>query len=958
MKLRRKLYTLFLVLSLALLAGASVVGPKLRPDRRPTARLYKERAQHVAAARQSQSSVSGIESGSAVIQDYTQRAPAPVEERARVRRTKVSIRQPAQPSTSHPSPLAKSASKQGELAVSIQSLAESKEPYSKHKEPGPTDPGGALRFRHLQMQDENGEIPQDGMEKARQHVKMMKAEKLKRVKAQSQLNAQSQTEAEPQVGILAAGVEPDSWTWLGPGNVGGRIRSIIIHPTAPDNMWVGSVTGGIWRTTNAGVSWFPVNDFQANLAVSTMVINPAFPGTMYAGTGEGLWPVISQNSYIDAVQGAGVYQSVDGGLTWNLLANTNPAAAALPGCGLGTTPCPAFWFFVNRLAISPDGNTLLAATNGGIAQSTNAGTTWIQRTANRAADIEFRPDNSSRAMIGELGAARFSLNSGQTWTAATFNPAVTSGGRVELATSPGNASIVYASVNQNSGEIYRSNDGGQSYTRVNTGNNFLGTQGDYDNALWLNPQDPDTVIVGGIHLWRGRYSQPNLPLTQISDGSLNGDGTPRSAHADHHIIVSHPGFNNNTNRAAYFGNDGGLYRADAAAVTLTTGWTELNNNLGITQFYGAAGNPATGVIVGGTQDNGTLRFANNTEGWTSTFGNDGGYCASDPTDANFFYGESQNLAVHRSTNGGMSAANIFAGITDANNGATTNFIAPLVLDTVDPNTLLAGGISLWRSQNVKDTTPTWRRIKNPIAGNIPISAIAISPNTSSLVLVGHNDGSIFRTLGGTLADPTGTWTQIDTAVLPNRMVTRLVIDTSRGVNWFYATFGGFAGDSIWRSTDNGASWADITGNGVTGLPAVPVRTLAFHPVNSNLLYVGTEIGIFTSEDAGANWEPTQDGPANVSVDELFWMGGDLIAATHGRGLYRASGGVYVNCSYNGPEDGSIGRPFNTVTEAVNATNRYRAVWIFAGTCSEPFTLPIDKRLELRSLGGAATLRRP
>ncbi|MGH9943685.1 MAG: WD40/YVTN/BNR-like repeat-containing protein, partial [Pyrinomonadaceae bacterium] len=633
-----------------------------------------------------------------------------------------------------------------------------------------------------------------------------------------------------------------------------------------------------------------------------------------------------------------------------------------------------------RLAISPNGANLLAATSnvsdaagnllsqGGIWRSTDGGATWSRRTNVAAVDVDFLANDSNRAIVGELGSARSSLDGGQTWTAATFTPAIANGGtaatngRVEMANARF-TSLVYATVNQNNGEVYRSNDGGQSYTRVNTGTNFFlgggGNQGWYDNTIWLNPSDPDTVIVGGIFLWRGRYAQPNLPLTQISNASA------ASAHPDQHIIVAHPGFNNTTNRIVYFGNDGGIYRTNdvnAAPAGTSINYVELNNNLGITQFYGAAGNAASGVIIGGTQDNGTQRFTGNAEGWTSTNGADGGYCAADPTDANFFFGESQNLGVFRSTNGGQSAGAINAGIGDAvcpaGTTCRTNFIAPLVLDPNDPNILLAGGWSLWRSQDAKAPTPAWSAIKAPIAGN-PISAIAVSPLTSSLILVGHNNGDIFRTLGGTLANPTNTWTKIDTAALPNRFVTRLVIDTSRGVNWFYATFGGFAGDNIWRSTDNGQTWTDITGTGATGLPNVPVRTLVFHPTNSNLLYAGTEIGIFTSEDAGANWEPTQDGPANVSVDELFWMGGDLVAATHGRGLYRASGGVYVRCGPQPPfENGTITFPFNTVTEAINATNRYRAVWVFAGTCAEPFALPIGKRLELRSIGGPATLRRP
>ena len=802
---------------------------------------------------------------------------------------------------------------------------------------GPTDAAGALHFRRVQMQDEKGEIPPDGLEKARQQVTLMKAAQRKRLEALRKSGKQ------PPLGTQAAGIEPNSWTWRGPGNIGGRIRSIVINPTNPNNMWVGSVTGGIWRTFDGGNSWFPVNDFLANLAVSAMAINPSNPSVLYAGTGEGLWPIVGGSNFLDAVQGTGIFRSADSGATWNLLASTNNAN----------------FFFVNRLAISPDGNTILAATQTGIWRSTDGGANWSQRTLNLTADVEFRPGDSTRAMLGELGTARFSLDGGQTWTAATFSPVVNNGGRIELATSSGNASIVYAAVTQNNGEIYRSSDGGQSYIRVNTGNNFFsggaGNQGNYTNALWLNPQDPDTVIVGGVHLWRGRYVQPTLVLTQISDGT-------DSPHADHHIIVNHPGFNNTTNRIVFFGNDGGIFRADdVATVNDSSGWVERNNTLGITQFYGAAGNAASGVIVGGTQDNGTLRFSGDTEGWTSTFGNDGGYAAADPTDPNFFYGESQYLAVHRSTNGGVSSNNIFAGIADANNSSNTNFAAPLVLDPNNPSTFLAGGISLWRSTDVKNSTPSWTAIKNPLPpnanGNIKISAIAVSPVTSSFILVGHNDGRIFRTLNGTDVSPT--WTQISGAPLPSRMVTRLTIDATRATNWIYATFGGFSADNVYRTTDNGTTWVDVTGSGATGLPNVPVRTLVFHPTDPNLLYVGTEIGIFTSEDAGANWEPSQDGPANVSVDELFWMGGDLIAATHGRGVYRASGGIYVDKNSPWPEQlGTSDRPFKTVTQGKNAATVYQPVWIRPGNYNETMTINNINGLELRALGGTVTIGSP
>lgn len=807
----------------------------------------------------------------------------------------------------------------------------------------PDQPDEAAKFRRMQMQDENGLIPPDGYEKARQHVRLMRFAQAESIKTKRQ---------DPKV----AGIEPDSWEWLGPGNIGGRIRSIVIHPINTNRMWVGSVSGGIWRTTNSGTSWAPVDDFMANLAVTTIVINPANTNEMYAGTGEGF-------GNIDSIRGAGVFRSTDGGVTWDQLASTS-----------GPVNGPD-WFFVNRLAISPNGSTLLAATNTGIWRSTDDGAMWNPEQANVCWDIDFHPSNNSLAIAGGAGVARYSNDGGDTWTAATFkinasdpNPVLLNGGRVEVAYAPGTPSTVYASVNLNDGEIYKSTDGGQNYSRVNTGNNFfLGSnnQGWYDNVIWVNPQNSNFVIVGGIHLWRS--TDGGTTLTRISDGS-------NSAHADHHVIVAHPAFNSTTNPKVFFGNDGGIYRTDnITTASDSSGWIELNNNLGITQFYGAAGN-SDGVIIGGTQDNGTLRYNGSTETWTRPLGADGGYCAADLTNSNYFYGETQNFGLRRSTDGAQSFAQIYCdpdhfildgmgnstgkcqngwGITDVNN--LSNFIAPFILDLNNANRLLAGGRSLWRSTNVKAAIPTWTAIKNPSPANVNISAIAVAPGNQSIIWVGHNNGDVFRTTNGTAANPT--WTQVDTnpTGLPNRFVTSLTISSSNS-NIVYVTLGGFVGDNVYRTTDAGNTWTEITGTGATGLPDVPVRALVISPIVSNYLYVGTEVGIFASEDNGATWGLPQDGPANVSVDQLFCLGGDLIAATHGRGIYRASFGIYVDRNYLGVELGTLIQPFNTVTEGVNAVTKYLPIWIKPGNYNEPMT--INKRLELRSLGGTVNIGKP
>src|SRR5205085_8393660 len=270
------------------------------------------------------------------------------------------------------------------------------------------------------------------------------------------------------------------------------------------------------------------------------------------------------------------------------------------------------------------------------------------------------------------------------------------------------------------------------------------------------------------------------------------------------------------------------------------------------------------------------------------------------------------------------------GIDDARNGA--NFIAPLTLDPNNLDTLLVGGLSLWRSRDVKTApTPTWEAIKPPASNNVPISTITVHPNTSSFILVGDNVGRIFLTLQGDVDAATvkGSWRQIS-AGLPARFVTSIAIDNTKSPSWIYATFGGFSPDNIYRSTDLGKTWRDVTGSGVTGLPDVPVRSLAIHPRNPNFLYVGTEVGIFTSEDAGATWEVPQDGPANVSVDQVFWMteefgGDDLIAVTHGRGIFIASGGIYVDPSYTGVERGTFLQPFRTLPRAISAARTYQPI---------------------------------
>ncbi len=779
------------------------------------------------------------------------------------------------------------------------------------KEAAGDHPDEALRFRQLQLQDENGEIAPDGLQKALDQMAAMNVAQAREAKASGRA-------VPPKV----AGIDPGAWTWLGPGNIGGRIRSMVIDPTNANRIWVGSVGGGIWRSTDAGVSWQPVAGFSANLAVSSMVIDPTNASVLYAGTGESFAANTGSseglNPAANGLRGNGVYKSTDAGVTWSQLPTTRPGDPAV--CGGGPAPtsgCP--WSYVNRLAISPDGSTLLAATVNGTQRSTDGGATWSATPSfsGNIQDCRFSPTNSGRAIASRPSpsAARYSTDGGQSWISATFTPPLNASaggtGRIELAYAPSNPSIVYASVdqftgaapNQTQGDIYKSLDGGQTYTRVNAsnpGNTFLGGQGGYDNVIWVNPFNPNFVVLGGINIYRS--TDGGLNWTAIANG---GNG---SAHSDHHGIFASSNFDNTSNKTVYFTNDGGIYRAnDVSTVTLTSGWQALNNTLGVTQFYGATAS-ADGVIVGGTQDNGTVRYTGDPQAWTTMFGGDGGFCAADQTDNTYFYGEYINLGIVRSNDGGASASYIYcnpvptspnggpctgAGITDAFNGA--NFIAPFILDPSNQTTMLAGGLSLWRSNDIKAAgLPTWAAVKAPTGNASPVSAITIAPNNSDFVVVGHNDGQIFLTFNATAASPN--WSKVSNGT-PARFVTRLVIDSTRSPNWIYATFGGFSSDNIYRSQDFGATWTSVAGAGATGVPSVPVRSLVINPLRADYLYVGTEIGVFASEDAGATWKVPHDGPANVSVDELFWQKNNLVAVTHGRGLYRA--GASLNWTGSG-----------------------------------------------------------
>jgi photosystem II stability/assembly factor-like uncharacterized protein len=595
-------------------------------------------------------------------------------------------------------------------------------------------------------------------------------------------------------------------------------------------------------------------------------------------------------------------------------------------------PLGGEWGAVNRIVVSPvNPNLVLAATarvnsrlQGAIMRSTDGGNSWTRillppgtvvagsnsnfGNANPPTpmDLQFDPNDANNVLAGTAnGHMYYSRDAGVTWTQTpallTQLKGRSSSARAEIAWSKSKPGSVYISLDNTPdatgarGDVWKSEDAGATWTQL-ASPKHLNEQGDYDNAIWVDPTDDTHIVVGGLDLYQSRNG--GASFDKISDWRFAFPGATQP-HADHHQIVSVPNFGPG-NFTVYVGNDGGVYRTtnifQVGPENGNTSWQNMNNGLNVTQFYGGAGSRAAGGrIVGGTQDNGSIEL-NQGLNWVRTAGGDGGFAAVDPVDDTTIYGEYVYASVHRKVGSGARQY-ICSGISEAlqNEGNTTycgadateatNFISPFILDPNDRNRMLVGANSLWASNNVKAAIPSWSAIKPPTGTKAEgrfISAIAVYARDSNVIWTGHNGGGLYKTNDGLAATPT--WTPISFASLPTSTVTRVTIDPDNP-NRVWVTYSGFAANRVWATTDGGLTWSSIHNN----LPNVTMHDIKRHPTQANWLYVGAANGVYTSENAGQTWSATNDGPNGVRVRELFWYDpSTLIAATYGRGMFRAS----------------------------------------------------------------------
>jgi photosystem II stability/assembly factor-like uncharacterized protein len=686
-----------------------------------------------------------------------------------------------------------------------------------------------------------------------------------------------------------------SWLPVGPDNIGGRIRSIAIDPVNTSVIYCGSVSGGIWKSTDAGASWFATSDMAANLVIGAIAIDPTNPNVIYAGTGEGYFN-------IDALRGAGILKSTNGGGTWALITTFGTSAVNFP-------------YYINDLYIRPDASNIIwAATNSGLFRSTNsgAGFSYIFGASNGA-----RTNRCTQIVADEFNPATFyvafgnfsrdgiykTTNGGASFTRLTGGFPAAGFYRISMAISKGDPSVLYAvltdTINYGTHSIQKTTDGGANWAPVTKptdlalGGTHLGNQGWYNNVAAVHPTDFNRVYIGGINSFRSTTGGS----TWIQSTNGYPSGFP-FMHVDQHAIAFDPV----DPSIMYFGNDGGMYKSTDGGAT----YFGINNGLAVTQFYSGAAHPSAELYYGGTQDNGTLR-SGVLPSWTESLSGDGGATAVDFNNPSTVYTEYVYLNFQRSTNSGGSWSRAMTGIPTSggqqSDGTSDRsaFIAPFVMDPTNPQALVAGTYRVYRTTN---GGTSWSAISADLTGDAGgangvgdfgsvISALAIAKENPAIIYAGTSGGDSASRVWVT-TNSGSAWTNTTKSPLPNRAVMFIAVDPTNA-NRAYVAYSGYNANTaatpghVFRTTNRGSTWTNVSGN----LPDVPVNAIALDTLNAAThIIVGTDLGIFETTNGGTSWTEQNGGLAKVAVFDLdLRPDGVLVAATHGRGMFRTTGSV-------------------------------------------------------------------
>lgn len=667
------------------------------------------------------------------------------------------------------------------------------------------------------------------------------------------------------------------------GNVmpSGRIVEMAVHPANDQTIYLASASGGVFKTTNRGQSWTNVTDgFLPTLGLGSITMDPGNPQTLYVGLGEGV-PGSHYEPY-----GSGVYRTTDGGASWSLLNSTSNIA------------------FVSDIAVFSNSTTILLAsagnisggTDSGIFRSTDSGNTFTKVVNQPAFDIDVDPANNSNVVAttkqSQTAFAQilYSTNGGQSFTAAT-TPSNNNAFRIELTR---NGNTMYALVGLNNGDlggIWKSTNGGQSWSAlplsgIPTSGDYKPGQMYYNCAIQVSPYDANTVYVGS-NLRMYKSTNGGNSWTAVTDWA--GDGLPYM-HADHHTIR----FGANTN-TVYIGNDGGFFFSQDGMATVT----ERNVGMTALQYYRMDNHPTdANALLGGLQDND--KYVRRSDGTWRHYPNSFGDCMeviAHPSSPNTFFGCNYYGSAIRITEDGSNTQWPFIrGYGSQNNGIPDqergSWVSPFFYDPRNPNTLYLGLNGVYRTTYTPGMMPTWTQIIPPDPTTTPaqMEAMTLTSGTSNRKLVGFlgrrtQAGGL--TVGLFRSNPDGTGREI--LNLPQlAWVSDLKPDPNdNNVLWMtYSDINAGGGERgrIWKSTNQGTSWTDMTNNFPRSLPATAVLV---DPNNSNTVFIGSDIGVYRSDNGGASWVYWNEGMPPAVVTDFAYFGPQrkLRVSTYGRGLF-------------------------------------------------------------------------
>ena len=634
-----------------------------------------------------------------------------------------------------------------------------------------------------------------------------------------------------------------TWFSLGPSNISGRMLDIAFDPSNSQTIYAGSAGGGLWKTTDAGVTWRPIGDNLPTLAVGAIAVIPGNPGVIIAGTGE-------PTTNYDAIYGVGILRSTDGGESWR---RTNVV----------TNPDSAHGGY-HAIEMNSRTGVIMAAGHEGLLRSVDAGATWLPvEPRGNWTDVKWRPGSSDTAYAAkEYGGLFMSTDGGITFThLAGGLPSDSSvGGLAKLAISPSNPDYVYAGLSSAAGftllGIYRSTDGGATWSLRSANPDLYQSQGYYNNTIIVDPRNPDRVFVGGFLL----YVSNDGGITWTDQWDFSQGSYP---HVDHHGIAFGPGDNGHL----WVATDGGIYELSTADT-----WIDRNQGLVTAQFYSVCQSSATkSLAYGGAQDNGMLRYVGNPS-WLFGPGGDGGVCNCDQRDAKHVYGEWESGAHFVSKDGFETWALINDGLF-----GDARFIAPVDLDPSDSERLFtATNAGIFRTL---DGGNAWQKVGD---GNDVVS-LSISPANPRWVWALERSSGIVRRSN----DGGDTWVTSQVQPFAGIGGTKVLADPSDSSGAFCAFLSHpLRPPVLLRTTDGGLTWNDVSGN----LIGQSVNTITIDPIRPNDWYAGTAVGVWFSQDRGDTWIPFGNGLPYAQVLDLGVQVASrkLRAATHGRGLWEVT----------------------------------------------------------------------